>query len=133
MFKDLLKQVADERGMNNAVLAKALDVAPASVGYYLSGKVNPPDKKKEQFALSLGLDADFFKRGEIDKDIAVIGYKLPIDMAARLMGISDDTLRKGLQDGVFPFGYAVKTSKKWTFWISAPRFTQETGIPVPMK
>lgn len=133
MFKDLLKQVADERGMNNAVLAKALDVAPASVGYYLSGKVNPPDKKKEQFALALGLDADFFKRGEIDKDIAVIGYKLPIDMAARLMGISDDTLRKGLQDGVFPFGYAVKTSKKWTFWISAPRFTQETGIPVPMK
>lgn len=133
MFKDLLKQVADERGMNNAVLAKALDVAPASVGYYLSGKVNPPDKKKEQFALALGLDADFFKRGEIDKDIAVIGYKLPISMAARLMGISDDTLRKGLQDGVFPFGYAVKTSKKWTFWISAPRFTQETGIPVPMK
>lgn len=133
MFKDALRQIADERGMNNAALAKALGVAPASVGYYLSGKVNPPSKKKEQFALALGLDADFFKRGEIDDSITVSGYKLSVDMAARLMGISRDTLRQGLRDGLFPFGYAVKTSKKWTFWISAPRFTQETGIPVPTK
>lgn len=133
MFKDALKQIANERGLNNVALAEAIGASPAAVCYYLSGKVNPPNKKKEQFALALGLDADFFKRGEIDKDIAACGYRMPVDMAARLMGVSRKTIMLGLQDGVFPFGYAVKTSGSWTYWLSAPRFTQETGIPVPTK
>ena len=61
MFKDQLKQLQEERGLNKTKLAEALGVSPGSVTGYLSGKVTPPYKKQQQFALALGLDADYFK------------------------------------------------------------------------
>lgn len=131
MFKDRLKKIMEEKGLNSAAVSSMTGIGASSISQYLSGKVNPPDKKKEQIALALGVDADFFKIAEIDETIQVTGYKLPPKVAAKLMGISRDALYQGLQDGRFPFGYAVKMSGKWTYWISAPRFTKETGIPVP--
>ncbi|MEY8317721.1 helix-turn-helix transcriptional regulator [Oscillospiraceae bacterium 50-58] len=131
MFNDKLKQTMNEAGFTAKNLADKAGIAQSSISLYLSGKVDPPDKKKAQLALALGKEADFFKIAEIDETIQVTGYKLPPKVAAKLMGISRDALYQGLQDGRFPFGYAVKMSGKWTYWISAPRFTKETGIPVP--
>ena len=133
MFKDRLKKIMEEKGLNSAAVSSMTGIGASSISQYLSGKVNPPDKKKEQIALALGVDADFFTRGDIDDSIAASGYRLQPKTAAQLMGISREALYQGLRDGRFPFGYAVKTSGKWTYWLSASRFTQETGIPVPVK
>lgn len=54
--------------------------------------------------------------------------RLTIRKAAQLMGVSEQFLRIGLRKGIFPFGYAVKMSGRWTYYISRERFEAETGI-----
>lgn len=41
---------------------------------------------------------------------------------AKAMGKSQQFVRIGLQQGVFPFGYAVKMSSRWTYYINAKKF-----------
>ena len=53
---------------------------------------------------------------------------LPVAEAARLMNKNPQFVRVGLQRGILPFGYAVQTSSKWTYFISPLKFTETTGI-----
>lgn len=52
---------------------------------------------------------------------------------AHLMGVSEQFVRVALQNGVLPFGYAVKMSTQWTYYISPEKFTEHTGIKVSEK
>ena len=54
--------------------------------------------------------------------------KISTELAAKLMGISVQSLRAGLKNGNLPFGYAVKTSSVHTYYISPVKFTECTGI-----
>ena len=56
---------------------------------------------------------------------------LSIEDAARLMGVSRQFVRVGLQKGILPFGYAVQVSAgKFTYFISRQKFSEHTGIQV---
>lgn len=48
--------------------------------------------------------------------------RMTVNEAARRMGASPQFVRIGLQQGKFPFGYALKMSTRWTYWISRERF-----------
>lgn len=56
--------------------------------------------------------------------------RLSVAMTAKLMNVSEQFIRIGLQKGVFPFGYAVKMSSQWTYFISREKFKESTGIQV---
>lgn len=56
--------------------------------------------------------------------------RLSVKETAKLMEASEQFIRRGLKQGIFPFGYAVKTSSQWTYFISAAKFTEHTGIEV---
>ncbi|WP_368179217.1 hypothetical protein [Anaerotruncus colihominis] len=56
---------------------------------------------------------------------------LPIVLVAKLMKKSKEFVEDGLKQGTCPFGYAVKM-KKWSYYISPKRFTEYTGIEVPL-
>lgn len=56
--------------------------------------------------------------------------RLTVKEAAELMGATQQFVRVGIAQGIFPWGYAVKTSSKWTYFISAPKFEEYTGIKV---
>lgn len=57
--------------------------------------------------------------------------KITIEQAARLMGVSKQFLRVGLQSGRLPFGYAVRiSSNRFTYYISPKKFTEYTGIEI---
>jgi hypothetical protein len=56
--------------------------------------------------------------------------RMSISQTAHLMNVSEQFIRIGLQRGIFPFGYAVKMSSRWTYFISADKFTEHTGIQV---
>lgn len=58
--------------------------------------------------------------------------RLSISKAAELLNVSEQFVRVGLQQGVLPFGYAVKISKRWTYVITIPKFEETTGIKVVM-
>lgn len=46
------------------------------------------------------------------------------------MGATQQFIRVGLGQGIFPRTYAVKTSTKWTYFISITKFEEYTGIKV---
>ena len=49
--------------------------------------------------------------------------------AAVFLGMDKGTVRKGLQQGIFPWGYAIKTSEnRWSYFINAKRFAEIEGI-----
>ena len=48
------------------------------------------------------------------------------------MNKSKEWIMQGLRDGVFPWGYAVKLGK-WSYFISSVKFTECTGIEIPLK
>jgi len=135
VFKDQLKQLQQERGLNKTKLAEVLGVSPGSITGYLSGKVTPPYKKQQQFALALGLDADYFKPDVAEAIQTDGGYRLSAAAAAALMEIHPDTLLELLEDGVYTFGrvWKKRKSSKRMCWISRILFEQETGIPVPVR
>lgn len=56
--------------------------------------------------------------------------RLSVEKASELMGVSPQFIRIGLQKGVLPFGYAVKMSNYYTYYISSKKFTEATGIEV---
>ena len=56
---------------------------------------------------------------------------ISVATAARLMGVSQQFIRVGLQQGILKFGYAVQiSSKNYTYYISRQKFTECTGIVV---
>lgn len=57
--------------------------------------------------------------------------RLSVQQTAKLMNAGEQFIRRGLVENRFPFGYAVKTSSKWTYFISASKFTEYTGIKIP--
>ena len=45
-----------------------------------------------------------------------------VEQAAKKLGMSTQTLRLALRQGLFPFGVAVKTSEnRWTYYINSAR------------
>ena len=50
--------------------------------------------------------------------------------AAKLMGVSEQFIRIGLQRNTLPIGHAVKL-KQWVYYISRPMLEQYTGKKIP--
>ena len=54
---------------------------------------------------------------------------MTIAEASRLMGVSRQFIRVGLQKGILPCGYAVQVSAgRFTYFISRQKFLEHTGI-----
>ena len=52
---------------------------------------------------------------------------MKIKEAARRLNKSEQFVRIGLQKGIFPFGYAVKVSSKYSYHISEKKFNEYLG------
>lgn len=50
---------------------------------------------------------------------------MTVDEAAEIMGASSQFIRVGLQQGIFSWGYAVKMSSQWTYYINREKFLKE--------
>lgn len=57
--------------------------------------------------------------------------RLTVQEVSELMNCSEQFIRRGLQKGIFPWGYAVRISgTRFTYWISKSKFSEFTGIEV---
>jgi len=131
-FSNKLKQLMSELSLSQTKLSALTGIGKSSISQYLSGKNEPSRERKKEIAKALGVDENYF---EIFKADAAITYdnsiNLSVKIAARLMHKSKSFIEQGLKDGVFPWGYAVKL-KNWSYFISASKFTEYTGITVPI-
>jgi hypothetical protein len=50
--------------------------------------------------------------------------RVTVKQAAKLLGVSEQFIRIGLQQGVLPIGAAVKMSERWTYHISLKKLNE---------
>ena len=134
MFSDNLRKAMLAKGYNIAELSRMTGIGKPSISQYLSGKNKPSEKRIRELAEALEVDSTELDTGKIDPSKIKTEqgvYNLPVKTAAELMGVSLDFVYNGLRDGVLPFGWAVKNSSIWTYYISSAKFTEYTGIQVP--
>lgn len=135
-FAEKLKKAMQELNLNQRQVVTLTGKSKGSVSQYLSGKQIPSPDAQSAMAVSLGLDADYFTKD--DERLVILPAsevrdgKIPRllpEVAATYLGMDKATVRKGLQQGVFPWGYAVQTSEhRWAYFINARRFAEVEGI-----
>lgn len=132
-FNEKLKQAMQQLNITQAQVVGMTGIGKSSISQYISGKNVPTEERQKNIAVSLGLDPNYFEQEEsvakvnIKADVFVSSSVPRIDVAvvAKLMHMNHNTIRKGLQDGVFPWGYAIKTSEnRWCYFINAVSFQE---------
>lgn len=53
-----------------------------------------------------------------------------VNKIAKLLNTSPVIIRKGLVEGVFPWGYAIKNSSVYTYVINLKKFEEVEGIRI---
>lgn len=136
-FSEKLKKAVKELNLTQTQIAGMTGKSKASISQYISGKQIPSEEQQRDIAVSLGLEEDYFSKADdrmpalsTQKAKDCIIPRLSVMDAARMMGINHQTVRKGLQQGVFPWGYGIKTSEHWVYFINAKRFSEIEGVSV---
>lgn len=135
-FGEKLKRAMQELNLKQAQVCAMTGKSKGSISQYLSGKQTPSEQGQRDIAVSLGLEPDYFTR---DDDVVVAlpqkalkdGTipRLDVEVAAKLLQMNHTTVRKGLQQGVFPWGYGIRTSdNRWAYFINARRFAEIEGV-----
>lgn len=134
-FSKKLQKAMQELNLNQKQVCGLIRKSKGSVSQYLSGKQVPSRKAQSDIAVALGLSPNYFEEEQVPssepKEPIIVGRikKLLPEEAAIYLGLSKDTIRRGLQQGVFPWGYAIKTSEnRWTYFINANRFAEIEGL-----
>ena len=135
-FAEKLKKAMQELHLNQRQVVTLTGKSKGSVSQYLSGKQIPSEDVQSAIATALGLESDYFTKD--DERLVILPAsevrdgKIPRllpEVAATYLGMDKATVRKGLQQGVFPWGYAVQTSEhRWAYFINARRFAEVEGI-----
>ena len=132
-FADKLKKLMEDLDLTQGEIHKITGIGRSSISQYLSGKNEPSQMRKQEIARALGVQETYFEMFEPAATVQHDGVvNLPVTLAAKLMKKSKEWVMQGLRDGVFPWGYAVKLTN-WSYFISSVKFTEYTGIEVPMK
>lgn len=134
-FSEKLKNAMQQLGINQAKVVSLTGKSKGSISQYLLGKQTPSADVQRDIAVLLGLAPDFFEQEEPKTVIkpsadGKIERLLPGEVAP-LLGMDKGTVRKGLQQGVFPWGYGIHTSEnRWSYFINKKRFEEIEGVTV---
>ena len=143
-FSEKLKKAMQELNLNQAQVVGLTGKSKGSISQYLSDKQIPSEKVQSDIAVALGLSPDYFTQEEalvisMPRDAVMEGKikRMLPEEAAVFLGMDKKTVRQGLQQGVFPWGYGIVSSvnpdtgkKHWTLFINAYRFAEIEGVNV---
>lgn len=94
------KQFMEERALKASDLAKLTGIPKTSLGYYLAGDVQPPDRKVAMIAkvLRVAVSELLDKPALVDapEPRAEISLLLSVAEAAEMMGCSEQRIRQGI-------------------------------------
>lgn len=125
------KQMA-AHGITQSEISKITGIGRSSISQYLSGKNEPTAERKIVIAEAIGcrvVDLDAMETMSFPVDTDFKMKRLSVDQAARMLGMNHETVRKGLRQGVFPWGYAIHTSEgRWSYFINAKKFADVEGL-----
>lgn len=128
-FAKHLKQIMEQKNLTQTQLATRSGLSKASISQLLSGKQNPTERALHKLAHALECSPEHLiptndpaNEGQPDQK------NIPVEVAARRLGKSDQFVRIALQRGLAPFGFATKISgAKYSYHISPKLFEQYQG------
>ncbi len=124
-FSERLKKAMDEQKVTQSDLASKTGLGKSSISQYLSGKNTPSALRMSMIANALDVSVDWLNGSVDEVDGSGQLNNLPVEIAAKLMGVGKQMVRQGLKNGVFPFGYVVlMPSGKYRYYISPKKFTE---------
>lgn len=136
MFSEKLNKAMQDLHLNQVQVCGLTGKSKGSISQYLSGKQVPSEDVQKSIATALGLASDYF--AQPDKGTTMLPKtelrnkvieRLDVCEAAKLLRMNHNTVREGLKQGVFPWGYAIHTSdNRWTYFINAKRFAEIEGL-----
>lgn len=133
-FADKLKTLMRDLDLTQSKLSELTGISKSNISQYVSGKHEPSKARRQEIALTLGVQENYFETFlptvEIQQDGDEV-VNVPVSLVAKLMGKSKKWIEEGLQQGCFPWGYAVRM-KKWSYWINSKKFSEIEGIEVPL-
>lgn len=136
MFNKKLKKAMQDLGLSQAQLSKMTGIGRSSISQYISGKNVLTEARQAEIVAALGLAEDYFTSDEVIavpllKESGGAIPRLTLTDTAKLMGMSKLSVANGLQEGIFPWGYAVKgRGEKFVYFINAKRFVEIEGIAI---
>lgn len=136
-FNEKLKQAMQQLEISQAQVVGMTGIGKSSISQYLSGKNVPTESRQKDIAVSLGLEANYFEQDEhpvvklAKKNSGVISEIRTKDVGS-LMRMNHRTVEEGLKQGIFPWGYAIKTSDNHhRYFVNAQRFAEIEGVEIP--
>jgi len=135
-FNEKLKKAMQQLEISQAQVVGLTGIGKSSISQYLSGKNTPSVERQKNIAVSLGLDPEYFEQDEpivkMAKHNSGVIPELRTKDAGKLMRMNHKTVEDGLKQGIFPWGYAIRTSENYhRYFINARRFAELEGIEVP--
>lgn len=128
VFKDRLKKVMADQNINQVELSRICSVSRSTVSKWMSGDSEPTKARRNEIAEAFDLPENYFEETVIPKK--KIETLTPKEVAY-LMGMGVPTIEKGLIQGIFPWGYAIRTSEnKHRYFINAKKFFATEMISV---
>lgn len=125
MFKDKLKKFMEEGNLSQTYISGVTGKSKGTVSYWLSGKRVPSEESLEEIAVALGLPTDYFL------EEPQTGFRrLGVAETARILHTCEDTIRLGLQQKVFPWGYAIQKDGRWIYIINAGKLADMEGVTI---
>ncbi len=129
MLLKRLREAMQSKNMKQKELAERTGLAQSTISQYLSGKSMPTKFAMSKLVEVLEVDVNWLSGEKYLNDVLEKQIKLSVVQAARIMGVSPQFIRIGLQKQQLPFGYAVQMSKnRYTYHISTKKFSEYTGI-----
>ena len=120
VFKDRLKKVMVDQNINQVELSRICGVSRSTVSKWMSGDSEPTKARRNEIAEAFDLPENYFEEIVIPKKR--IETLTPKEVAY-LMGMGVSTIEKGLIQGTFPWGYAIRTSENThRYFINANKF-----------
>lgn len=121
-FADLLNEEMKKRGLKQKDICRFTGIKSVTLSEYCRGVREPKPEIKAKIAEALNLPSDYFGDDPKTEQDGMI-ERLSVEEAARIMGMAAQTIREGLKDRRFPWGYAVQVaSGGWVYWINKAKF-----------
>ena len=128
IFSLQLNKLILKLGLSSAKIAELTGESIHTINEYLSGARIPPDIKN--FSKLIGVNENYFNDIFEEAKVVTEVFNVPVTTVAKLMHKSPAWVMKGLQDKVFPWGYAVKVKNRWSYYISSSKFEEHTNIKI---
>lgn len=127
-FKDQLRDAMKRARITAAELSRMTGVSQSLISQYLAGYTEPRQDKKAAICQALNIQENAPEQPD--------PFTVTVEQVAKIMHLAPDTVRIGLQQRVFAWGYAIKLGvnaegkENWSYKINRIRFREIEHVEI---